>query len=158
WFATRNEKRLVLPQNKIKHTHLVVCVRVHYAVSDITPRHQNNCSDDLSVAIAAGKRPVPIPHPEAKPARADGTAPGRVGESKLPPTFKQTKTTYDNDPPRHTRLDGSFRHPYMLYDHRPYEKPAGIQNRPKSLIGAKEIFQRNGPGIFVSIRRLPQST
>src|SRR5699024_8010561 len=83
--------------------------RVHYAVSDITPRHQNKCSDDLSVAIAAGKRPVPIPNPEAKPARADGTAPGRVWESKLPPTFKQTKTTYDKDPSRHTRLDGSFR-------------------------------------------------
>src|SRR5699024_5279300 len=88
WFATRNEKNTcsTAEQNK---THMFVCVRVHYAVSDITPRHQNKCSDDLSVAIAAGKRPVPIPNPEAKPARADGTAPGRVWESKLPPTFKQ---------------------------------------------------------------------
>src|SRR5699024_474813 len=77
---------------------MFVCVRVHYAVSDITPRHQNECSDDLSVAIAAGKRPVPIPNPEAKPARADGTAPGRVWESKLPPTIKQNTTTYDKGP------------------------------------------------------------
>ena len=56
------------------------------------------CSDDLSVAIAAGKRPVPIPNPEAKPARADGTAPGRVWESKLPPTIKQNTTKYEKGP------------------------------------------------------------
>ena len=33
-----------------------------------------------------GETPGPIPNPEAKPARADGTAPGREWESRLPPT------------------------------------------------------------------------
>ena len=37
------------------------------------------------VVIAAGKRPVSIPNLEAKPASADGTAPGRVWESRTPP-------------------------------------------------------------------------
>ena len=39
----------------------------------------------LVVVIAAGKRPVSIPNLEAKPASADGTAPGRVWESRTPP-------------------------------------------------------------------------
>src|SRR5699024_12765889 len=56
-----------------------------------------------------GNARLPIPNPEAKPARADGTAPGRVWESKLPPTIKQNTTKYDKDPSRHTRLHGSFR-------------------------------------------------
>ncbi len=38
-----------------------------------------------------GETPGPIPNPEAKPARADGTASGRMWESKLPPTLKQNK-------------------------------------------------------------------
>ena len=41
--------------------------------------------DYLVVVIAAGKRPAPIPNLEAKPASADGTAPGRVWESRTPP-------------------------------------------------------------------------
>ena len=40
---------------------------------------------NLVVVIAAGKRPVSIPNLEAKPASADGTAPGRVWESRTPP-------------------------------------------------------------------------
>ena len=39
----------------------------------------------LVVVIAAGKRPASIPNLEAKPASADGTAPGRVWESRTPP-------------------------------------------------------------------------
>ena len=39
----------------------------------------------LVVVIAAGKRPASIPNMEAKPASADGTAPGRVWESRTPP-------------------------------------------------------------------------
>src|SRR5699024_11395901 len=59
WFVTRNEKNLTLvAQTKIQHT-LCGVKRVHYAVSDTTPRASEHvCSDDLSVAIAAGKRPV----------------------------------------------------------------------------------------------------
>ena len=37
--------------------------------------------------MAAGKRPVPFRTRLAKPARADGTAPGRVWESRLPPAY-----------------------------------------------------------------------
>ena len=41
---------------------------------------------DVSVVDSGGETPGPIPNPEAKPARADGTAPGREWESRLPPT------------------------------------------------------------------------
>ena len=46
---------------------------------------QVNMVDYLVVVIAAGKRPASIPNLEAKPASADGTAPGRVWESRTPP-------------------------------------------------------------------------
>ena len=41
----------------------------------------------VSVVDSGGETPGPIPNPEAKPARADGTAPGREWESRLPPTL-----------------------------------------------------------------------
>ena len=47
--------------------------------------------------IAAGKRPVPIPNPEAKPANADGTATGRLWESKSPPTPNNNKQLNTNN-------------------------------------------------------------
>ena len=61
--------------------------------SQPTQPPENTFSGDLSeywlnhlvVVIAAGKRPAPIPNLEAKPASADGTAPGRVWESRTPP-------------------------------------------------------------------------
>src|SRR5215475_15829665 len=34
---------------------------------------------------SGGETPGPIPNPEAKPTSADGTAPGRVWESRTPP-------------------------------------------------------------------------
>ena len=37
--------------------------------------------------------PGPIPNPEAKPAHADGTATGRLWESKSPPTPNNKNTT-----------------------------------------------------------------
>ena len=40
----------------------------------------------VSVVDGGGETPGPIPNPQAKPARADGTAPGREWESRLPPT------------------------------------------------------------------------
>ena len=40
----------------------------------------------VSVVDSGRETPGPIPNPEAKPARADGTALGRVWESRLPPT------------------------------------------------------------------------
>ena len=42
----------------------------------------------VSVVDGGGETPGPFPNPEAKPARADGTAPGREWESRLPPTLK----------------------------------------------------------------------
>ena len=44
------------------------------------------CPKGVSVVDGGGETPGPIPNPEAKPARADGTALGRVWESRLPPT------------------------------------------------------------------------
>ena len=58
----------------------------------------------LVVVIAAGKRPASIPNLEAKPASADGTAPGRVWESRTPP--QQTFTSGwgpEHDRPSPTR-------------------------------------------------------
>ena len=46
---------------------------------------------DFAVVIAWGKRPEPIPNLEAKPHSADGTAPGRVWESRTPPQHHPTK-------------------------------------------------------------------
>ena len=46
---------------------------------------------NVSVVDSGGETPGPIPNPEAKPARADGTAPGRVWESRLPPTQQLKK-------------------------------------------------------------------
>ena len=69
--------------------------RVHCAVTDTTPTQSHNqihtdtsCTPqiDVSVVDSGGETPGPIPNPEAKPARADGTAPGRRWESRLPPT------------------------------------------------------------------------
>ena len=40
--------------------------------------------------------PGPIPNPEAKPAHADGTATGRLWESKSPPTPNNNNTTKYN--------------------------------------------------------------
>ena len=39
----------------------------------------------VSVVDGGGETPGPFPNPEAKPARADGTALGRVWESRSPP-------------------------------------------------------------------------
>ena len=53
----------------------------------------------MSVVDGGGETPGPIPNPEAKPARADGTAPGREWESRLPPTQQlHTSTRYTTPP------------------------------------------------------------
>ena len=67
--------------------HIIVC-RVHYAVSDTTPAHSvvGSVLLGLSVVYSYRETPGPIPNPEAKPVRADGTATGRLWESKSPPT------------------------------------------------------------------------
>ena len=45
----------------------------------------------VSVVDGGGETPGPIPNPEAKPAHADGTATGRLWESKSPPTPNNNK-------------------------------------------------------------------
>ena len=50
----------------------------------------------LVVVIAAGKRPASIPNLEAKPASADGTAPGRVWESRTPPQHTFAVGSWNN--------------------------------------------------------------
>ena len=66
--------------------------RVHFPVSDTPPLYITGSGtplhgpQDVSVVDSGRETPGPIPNPEAKPARADGTALGRVWESRLPPT------------------------------------------------------------------------
>ena len=45
------------------------------------------CSVVFVGGFSGGVTPGPFPNPEAKPACADGTAPGRVWESRSPPAF-----------------------------------------------------------------------
>ena len=45
----------------------------------------------MSVVNSCRETPGPIPNPEAKPAHADGTATGRLWESKSPPTPNKNK-------------------------------------------------------------------
>ena len=59
----------------------------------------------VSVVDGGGETPGPIPNPEAKPARADGTAPGREWESRLPPTQQlHTQTPVDETTQFHLRV------------------------------------------------------
>ena len=79
-------------------------IRVYYAVSDTTPPPVGMVAQDthrpslvgegcggvvlmgVSVVDSGRETPGPISNPEAKPTCADGTALGRVWESKTPPT------------------------------------------------------------------------
>ena len=54
------------------------------------------CFACLSVVNSCRETPGPIPNPEAKPAHADGTATGRLWESKSPPTPNNKNTTKYN--------------------------------------------------------------
>ena len=56
----------------------------------ITPRmvtgsHRVGVGGRVSGGYSVGETPGPIPNPEAKTRSADGTAPGRVWESRTPP-------------------------------------------------------------------------
>ena len=64
-----------------------------------------NTVDQLAAVKAWGKRPAPIPNPEAKPHSADGTAPGRVWESRTPPQHNNTR------PPQTHMFEGAKQHP-----------------------------------------------
>ena len=66
--------------------------------------------DYLVVVIAAGKRPAPIPNLEAKPASADGTAPGRVWESRTPPQHTFAVGSWNTVPRPHRFVIPTTRH------------------------------------------------
>ena len=68
-------------------------------------RGKTNTVDQLAAVKAWGKRPAPIPNPEAKPHSADGTAPGRVWESRTPPQHNNTR------PPQTHTFEGAKQHP-----------------------------------------------
>ena len=92
-----------------KHDNEFTVARVHYTVSDTTPATKV-CPVCLSVAYSSRETPGPIPNPEAKPANADGTATGRLWESKKPPTPNNKQTTQYNQerPLKHNRFNGLF--------------------------------------------------
>ena len=81
----------------------------------------------LVVVIAAGKRPVSIPNLEAKPASADGTAPGRVWESRTPPQHSSKRgvgTLFQ------TPLFFTYTHPHNTHarGYHAYTTPAHLAN------------------------------
>ena len=47
--------------------------------------------DSVVGGFSVGETPGPIPNPEAKPFSADGTALGRVWESRTPPAFNHLR-------------------------------------------------------------------
>ena len=80
----------------------------------------------LVVVIAAGKRPAPIPNLEAKPASADGTAPGRVWESRTPPQHSSRGgLEHCSNPPLF-----SYTHPHNTHarGYHAYTTPAHLAN------------------------------
>ena len=77
------------------------------------------CPKGVSVVDGGGETPGPIPNPEAKPARADGTAPGREWESRLPPT----QQLHTQAPAVSTRSQRVLCHIRPLVTHR--DHPAG---------------------------------
>ena len=80
--------------------------------------------DYLVVVIAAGKRPASIPNLEAKPASADGTAPGRVWESRTPPQHTYGGVLEHNVPRPH-------RISYTHNTHHPsYHSPDLLSQQP----------------------------
>ncbi len=112
-------------QNNVERTSRV---RVHCAVSDTThppqPRVATNINEQLrptrgtliapisvSVVDGGGETPGPIPNPEAKPARADGTAPGREWESRLPPTQQLQNRKHPRHFPHRDHGAGAFSRP-----------------------------------------------
>ena len=94
-----------------------------YPVSD-TPQHPHTTTsvcapNPVPVVNSGGETPGPIPNPEAKPANANGTAPGRMWESRKPPTNNNTNKL------RKTRILRVFRSFSLL------SAPFATYNQPK---------------------------
>lgn len=94
-----------------------------YPVSD-TPQHTKHvypCQhpDPVPVVNSGGETPGPIPNPEAKPANADGTAPGRVWESRKPPTNNNTNKKRGGECPHTSGHSPTFSYRHPLPDTHP---------------------------------------
>ena len=76
-----------------KFVTVVTASTMQYLTQHPDTHEEGRCSEGLSVVNSCRETPGPIPNPEAKPAHADGTATGRLWESKSPPT-PNNKTKY----------------------------------------------------------------
>src|SRR5690349_24054643 len=94
WKLCEGWSRPVLIGRGLAHTSTTLVsgfvVRIHYARLSTQPvwlslnMRYTTC---VVGGCGGGGTPGPIPNPEAKPSSADGTALGRVWESRSPPTF-----------------------------------------------------------------------
>ena len=73
-------------QQKQETVTVVTASTMQYLTQHPDTHEEGRCSEGLSVVNSCRETPGPIPNPEAKPAHADGTATGRLWESKSPPT------------------------------------------------------------------------
>ena len=73
-------------QQKQETVTVVTASTMQYLTQHPNTQKEGRCSESLSVVNSCRETPGPIPNPEAKPAHADGTATGRLWESKSPPT------------------------------------------------------------------------
>ena len=97
--GTNNQYKQPRKQSrKTKNTNTHV---VHYAISDtphtrtnVRVHHKTRIEQALNNRVGGDsgwETPGPIPNPEAKPTHADGTAPGRMWESRTPPTTNKIR-------------------------------------------------------------------
>ena len=94
---------LASKQTKI---HIIVCVAstMQYLTQHPHAHVVGSVLIGLSVVHSYRETPGPIPNPEAKPVRADGTATGRLWESKSPPTPNNKNKILIDDSPHRTNL------------------------------------------------------
>ena len=78
-------------QQKQETVTVVTASTMQYLTQHPNTQKEGYCSESLSVVNSCRETPGPIPNPEAKPAHADGTATGRLWESKSPPTPNNNK-------------------------------------------------------------------
>ena len=93
WLPTNNPTRLIGARN---HNRIPPTTGGHHSDLPTPPSHGRG-RDQSYGGHSVGETPGPIPNPEAKTHSADGTAPGRVWESRTPPDH-----TRRVEPPHHT--------------------------------------------------------
>ena len=89
-------------QQKQETVTVVTASTMQYLTQHPNTQKEGRCSEGLSVVNSCRETPGPIPNPEAKPAHADGTATGRLWESKSPPTPNNTNNKIQQRRGRHT--------------------------------------------------------